>query len=332
MYELRTLVIEPKRRTYRHVQERVGDRAPTRYEEATIGVQSLEGFHYRPLWAPDRDLYDPAWSRLRVSDPDAFLDPRQFYYGSYVMNRAQRTDALGQMVQFVQERDLASMLPDRWIDVLAGVVIPLRHYEAGANLISINAARFAWGAPIGTAAAFSAMDRLANAQLLTEGGLSLPPRVRRAGGTEWLATIKQAWIEHPAHQPARKMIEELLIEPDWAVGLVALDLADSLIFPLLFSHLVERAFTEGVSYYSLPAPFVWQWYQEQAKWLGVLRQTWLDDPEHGETNAAALADIARQWRPSALGAARALAGRIDELMGDTAATDFVERRYEEAVR
>src|SRR5437763_1512376 len=208
MYELRTLVIEPKRRTYRHVQERVGDRAPTRYEEATIGVQSLEGFHYRPLWAPDRDLYDPAWSRLR-----------------------------------------------------------------------------------------------------------------RAGGTEWLAAIKQAWIEHPAHQPARKMIEELLVEPDWAVGLVALDLADSLIFPLLFSHLVERAFTEGVSYYSLPAPFVWQWYQEQAKWLGVLRQTWLDDPEHGEANAAALADIARRWRPSALGAARALAGRIDELMGDAAATD-----------
>src|SRR5205807_1088011 len=253
---LRTLVIEPKRRTYRHVQERVGDRAPTRYEEATIGIQSLEGFHYRPLWAPDHDLYDPAWSRLRVSDPDAFLDPRQFYYGSYVMNRAQRTDALGQMVQFVQERDLASMLPDRWIDVLAGVVIPLRHYEAGANLISINGARFAWGAPIGTAAAFSAMDRLANAQLLTE----------------------------------------------------------------------------GVSYYSLPAPFVWQWYQEQAKWLGVLRQAWLDDPEYGEANAAALADIARQWRPSALGAARALAGRIDELMGDTAATDFVEQRYEETVR
>ena len=25
MYELRTLVIEPKRRTYRHVQERVGE-------------------------------------------------------------------------------------------------------------------------------------------------------------------------------------------------------------------------------------------------------------------------------------------------------------------
>ena len=178
MYELRTLVIEPKRRTYRHVQERVGDRAPTRYEEATIGIQSLEGFHYRPLWAPDRDLYDPAWSRLRVSDPDAFLDPRQFYYGSYVMNRAQRTDALGQMVAFVQERDLASMLPDRWIDVLAGVVIPLRHYEAGANLISINAARFAWGAPIGTAAAFSAMDRLANAQLLT--GDLLQSHVRAA--------------------------------------------------------------------------------------------------------------------------------------------------------
>ena len=41
------------------------------------------------------------------------------------------------------------------------------------------------------------------------------------------------------------MIEELLVERDWAVGLVGLDLLDQSLYPLLYEHLDERALFAG---------------------------------------------------------------------------------------
>ena len=325
MAELRQLVIEPKRRTYRHVEDRIGSRAPTRYEEATIGVQPTENFHYRPLWDPSHELYDPSYSRLRLSDPEAFLDPRQFYYGSFVMNRAQRGESLNQMVTLVQNRDLVQTLKYAWFGLMAGVVVALRHYEAGANLISINAARFAWGTPIAAATGFAAMDRLMNAQLLTEGGLTL-------GGKERLAQIKLGWMEDPTHQPARKLIEELLVEPDWAVALIALDQADRLIYPLLYEYLETIAFEQGVLFFSLVAPFLRDWYVEQRKWIGALEKAWRDDPEFGEANDDVLADIDQTWGPAAHAVAHALAGRIDTLLGDPGAYRFVDELIKKVQR
>lgn len=325
MAELRQLVIEPKRRTYKTVADRIGDRSPTRYEEATIGVQSTENFHYRPLWAPHLDVYDQATSRLRLSDPDAFLDPRQFYYGSYVINRAQRGESLGQMVSYVQKRDLASTLREPWGELMGGVVIPLRHYEAGANLISINGTRFAWGAAVEICTGFAAMDRLANAQLLTEGGLTL-------GGLDRLARVKQAWLEDPVHQPARKLVEQLLVEQDWAVSIVALDLHDRVVYPLLFEYLEGIAFDQGVGFFSMVAPFLRSWYAEHHKWIAALEKAWADDSEHGEENLAALSDIARTWSPAVHESLRALAGRIDALLGGRGAMDFAEQQISEGTR
>jgi phenol/toluene 2-monooxygenase (NADH) P1/A1 len=323
MAELRQLVIEPRRLTYRPVTDRIGERPPTRYEEASIGVQSTENFHYRPLWDPKHELYDPTYSRLRLSHPDAYLDPRQFYYGSYVINRAQREESIGHMVRLVQNRDLVQSLKDQWSDILAGLVIPLRHYEAGANLISISATRFAWGTGVTAATGFAAMDRLANAQLLTEGGLTL-------GGKETLAHTKLTWIEDPAHQPARKLIEELLVEPDWAVGLIGLDLADRLIYPLFYEYLEGIAFEEGVQYFSLVAPFLREWYAEQRKWIAALEKAWKDDPEYGEANRDTLADIEQTWGTSARTAAQALAGRLDSLLGRPGGLSFVDEQTRKA--
>jgi phenol/toluene 2-monooxygenase (NADH) P1/A1 len=322
MAELRQLVVEAKRRTFKPVEQRIGDRAPTRYEEATIGVQPRENFHYRPLWDPAHELYDPDYSRLRLSDAETYLDPRQFYYGSYVINRAQRGESVHQMVNLVQQRDLVRALPDHWHDLLFSIVMPLRHYEAGANLISINGTRFAWGTAIATATGFAALDRLGNAQLITEGGLTL-------GGKQGLANIKLTWVEDPVQQPARKLIEQLLVEPDWAVGLIALDQADRQIYPLVYDYLEGIAFQQGVSFFSFIAPYLRDWYADQRKWIDALLTAWRNDADYGEANRAALADIEQTWGPAAHDIARALAGRIDSLLGSSAALSFVEERIKE---
>lgn len=330
MYELRQLVIEPKRHGYRAVRARLGDRVPNRYEEGTIGLQSLELFHYRPTWAPDKELHDQAYSVLKTQSPDAFLDPRQFYYASYVIDRSQRADTLAAVVEMVQERELSARLSEPWLTILSTIVVPLRHYEAGAQLVLTDAARFAWGAPVASMMGLAAMDRLGNAQLLSEGGLSLPTIPGRESGLDWLAVTRAAWMEDPAQQPVRKMIEELLTERDWGKAVVGLDHLDRLLYPLVYGYLEAQAFAQGVSFYSLPAPFLRKWYDEQRIWLTALHKTWREDPTYGTDNDAALDAIAERWAGDAEKAVRALAERIDRQLGGSGASDYLDTLIKEA--
>ena len=86
-YELRTNVVEPERNTFSYLVERFGDRPATRYQEASFNVQPKENFHYRPTWDPDREMYDPDYSALKLTDPYSYTDPRQYYYTPYVAQR-----------------------------------------------------------------------------------------------------------------------------------------------------------------------------------------------------------------------------------------------------
>ena len=62
------------------------------------------------------------------------------------------------------------------------------------------------------------------------------------------------------------MVEELLVERDWAVGLIGLDLLDAQLYPLLYEHLDERArlvfryeVSAGFTYLAgLPALLTWR--------------------------------------------------------------------------
>ena len=76
--------IEPERNTFSYLEERFGDRPATRYQEASFNVQPTENFHYRPTWDADRELYDPDYSALKLTDPYSYTDPRQYYYTPYV--------------------------------------------------------------------------------------------------------------------------------------------------------------------------------------------------------------------------------------------------------
>jgi len=113
-YELRRQVIETQRPTFTPLINRYGDRPATRYEEASIDIQPTENFHYRPLWAPQHEIYDETYSALRLTDPYAFTDPRQYYYTPYVSNRAALHDAFGKTLDYVVDRELLAKLPDHW--------------------------------------------------------------------------------------------------------------------------------------------------------------------------------------------------------------------------
>ena len=70
-------------------------------------------------------------------------------------------------------------LPDAWADLVQNVVLPLRHYEAAAQMVSAHATRFGWGTSVTQCFTYAAFDRIGNAQILPRRHL-LRRRDRRA--------------------------------------------------------------------------------------------------------------------------------------------------------
>lgn len=311
-FEIRTQTVEPRRAAFTHLVERFGDKAATRYQEGTYNVQATEHFHYRPYWDPDHETYDPDHSALKLTDPYAYSDPRQFFYATWVAARSQHYEAFGKTLTYVEDRGLLARMPDNWRDLLIQTVLPLRHYESGAQLISSNGCRFAYGTTVSQAAGFASMDRIGNAQLLSTIGLALA-----GGGAENLARAKQAWIEGPALQPTREFIEQAMIAEDWAEGMLAVEIFDSLLYALVYRQLDDRALANGATAYSLLAQHFSNWYADHQRWLDALVAAWVADAEHGEANRAVLGEVVVRWFPQALAAVRTLAAGMEADHGST---------------
>ena len=306
-YELRYQVLEPKRQTYQNLIDRFGDKPASRYLEATLDVEPRENFHYRPTWAADRELYDERYSALRLTDPYSYTDPRQFYYTPYVTNRASMHDEFGKTLAYLEQRDLLAKLPAGWQAFLGSIVVPLRHFESGAQLVSVAGARFAYGTSLEQCCTFAAFDRVGNAQMLSRVGIAVG-----AGGRDQLTTAKREWIEGEHLQPLRRLIEEIMIVDDWAEGVLAVDLVDSLVYPMIYRGLDEAALLGGAGAYSLFAQHLTGWFTDQRKWLDALIKAWATDEERGEANREVLARIVSTWGPRAEEAAVALASAIDD--------------------
>lgn len=305
-YELRQRVIAPRRQTFTNLIDRYGDRPATRYQEGSIDVQPTENFHYRPLWDPEHELYDVEFSALRLTDPYSFTDPRQYYYAPYVTARAQLHDAFLKTLDYIDERGLIGRMPESWKQLIGLVVVPLRHYESGAQLVTIDGARFSYGTTIEQCLTYAAFDRVGNAQMLSRLGIALGDAT-----TQRLVAAKEAWTGAEHQQGLRRLVEELLVERDWAVATVGLDLADQLLYPLLYQYLDEVAVTADAGAYSLIAQHLSNWFTEHRRWLDALYQAWLNDPEHGESNRAVLAGVVWNRLPQAVAAVHDLAEAID---------------------
>ncbi|TGD86040.1 phenol 2-monooxygenase [Mycolicibacterium sp. CH28] len=316
-FELRQQVIEPVRQTFTPLVKRYGDRPATRYEEGSVGIQSTEHFHYRPLWDPEHDIYDPEYTALKLSDPDAYTDPRQFYYTPYVVNRAALHEAFGRNLSYVVDRGLLTKMPQPWQDLVAKTVLPLRYYESGAQLINVEGGRFAYGTTIEQVFTYASFDRIGNAQILSRIGIALGENSDAV-----LATTKPAWLDDPNLQGLRRLIEELLVERDWALSNFGLDLCDRMIFPLLTAHLDEAALLGGAGAYSLLIQQLGVWWTDQRKWLNPLISAWVNDPEYGKANIEALQATVAKCLPQATAAVIDLAQEMDSI-ADVGAEKFV---------
>ena len=86
------------------------DKPASRYQEATLDVQATANFHYKPLWEPEFWHYDARKTAVVMEDWYKPLDPRQYYYATYNIARANMNQAVERSFTFVEERGLIDKL------------------------------------------------------------------------------------------------------------------------------------------------------------------------------------------------------------------------------
>lgn len=267
--DLRTVSIKPLRNTFTHVARHIGgDKPATRYQEATFEVQAVRNFHYRPLWAPEFEIFDASRTKIVMKDWNELLDPRQFYYGSYTLARARMQEAAEADFSLVENRGLGDSMPDDVRQLGLSLFVPLRHAEWGGNTNSMFIAAYGYGAALTTPSTFKAMDHLGMAQYLTRLGLTLEdPSV--------LDSAKTAWLEDADWQELRRYIEDCFVIQDPIELYVAQNVAlDGLLYPLFYGEIDARLASSGAgAVFTMLTRFQAEWFSETERWVNAVMKT-----------------------------------------------------------
>ncbi|AUI68066.1 MmoB/DmpM family protein [Beggiatoa leptomitoformis] len=268
--DIRTNTLTPQRNTFDHIVRRFGDKPASRYQEASYDVQATTNFHYRPLWSTTHQLNDKKHTAIVMRDWYDFKDPRQFYYGTYVLTRASMQDTAEKNFEFVEKRQLLNTLPPTLEQKIRELILPLRHLEWGANMNNCFISSYCFGTVTMQASIFQAMDRFGMAQYISRIGLLLD------GNTgESLENAKTIWLKTPIWQEVRHYIEDSFVLTDWfELLLVQNFVLDGLIHPLLYKHFeTDIAQNGGGAVLAMLTEFMTEWYEENTAWVDMMLKT-----------------------------------------------------------
>jgi phenol hydroxylase P1 protein len=286
--DLQAKEIKPTRNTYTHVARYIGgDKPATRYQEATMGAQPTQNFHYRPTWDPQYELFDASRSAIKLADWYVLKDPRQYYYATWTMARARQQEAVEANYQFVDARGLLSHMTDEVRASACQVLMPLRHVAWAGNMNNCFIAAYGYGTALTAATTFHSMDHLGIAQYLTRLGLAVDePGVLDAG--------KNDWLNDPRWQVLRRLVEDTLVLKDPMEMFVAQNLAlDGQLYPLIYGAYVDDHLTpKGGTAIAMLTSFMPEWFDESLRWVdAVVKTTAAESPE----NKALMSEWARVW-------------------------------------
>lgn len=303
--EIRVASIEPIRQTFNRTARRFGaDKPASRYQEASFDLQPQDNFHYRPVWDPEHEIYDCRRTAIEMADWDDFKDPRQFYYATYVINRARLQENAEKNFEFVDKRGLMSTLSPRQAQAIEITLLPLRHLEWAANLNNCFIAAYCFGSSMAQGAIYNTTDRLGMAQYLSRIGLLLDGNT----GTS-LEAAKARWMNDPAWQPLRRLAEDCLVRKDWFELFVAQNLVlDALVHPVLYAPFQREVTEPGAAFLAMLTEFMEAWYAENVKWVDATVKVAAAESAH---NRERLSAWTRQWTERAVAALAPLADLID---------------------
>ena len=265
--DLKTASVEPLRRTFDHLAAKLGpDKNPSRYQEATWGLQPALNFHYRPTWDPAHELYDRERTGIVMSDFDDLVDPRQYYYGTWTIQRGKQQDSQEKNFSLVEKRELLQSLDASWLAKVEQLLVPLRHVAWGANTNNSFIAAYGYGAPVTSACTMQMMDHLGIAQYITRIGLIIADNNPQA-----LDVAKEAWMNEPRWQPLRELVENSMVTEDWFELFVAQNFViDGFVYPLVFEHFSAEIIANGGAALPMLTEFIDEWRRESSRWVDAV--------------------------------------------------------------
>ncbi len=288
--EIKTATLEPVRQTFANVARRFGEKPATRYQEATYDAQGTTNFHYRPLWMPDKTLNDMSHTKITMADWYAFRDPRQFYYGAYVQNRARMQEAAENNYGFFEKRELSQYLSDEIKTQITQSLLPLRHVEQTANLNFMSGSAYGYGTTISQACLFAGMDSLGMAQYLSRIGLLID-----GNSAESLSEAKVVWMEESAWQKIRALCEKTLVQKDWFELLLVQALLINTYSSVLIYQVWQQAIAnQGARDIAMLTEFMQGCQKDLANWSDSVFKIAASESEE---NKVILQDWLNQWLP-----------------------------------
>jgi toluene monooxygenase system protein E len=225
-------------KTYWHLLS--ARRMPSQYEvmSSKLLYHPKQGVAVR---TPVSEFHARHRSRFNVPEWDAFRDPAETTYGSYVSARRDREVFVQQLLQSIDGSDYDARLERRWLSLLDRVMAPLRYPCHGLQMLAAYVAQGAPASCIAIAAAFQGADEIRRISWLAYRTKQLA-LVHSGFGEQ----AKHDWQHNPALQPLREVIERMLVSYDWDEAFVALDLVLKPLFDEFFGlHLAGLARMHG---------------------------------------------------------------------------------------
>lgn len=321
--EIRTSTLEPVRNTYEHIKRRFGDKPASRYQEASYDVAPETNFHYRPLWQPDKELYDKSRTAVVMEDWYVHKDPRQFYYGTYVQARAKLQDVAESNYAFFEKRKLADGMSEEVRAKITRCLLPLRHAELGANMNNMFSCSYGTATVVTQGFLFNAMDRLGIAQYLSRIGLLLD-----GNSGDSLNQAKEYWMTDPAWQGIRRYTENVLCLEDWFEVFIAQDVVlDTLVYDLIYNQFDQAITQAGGGDLAMLIEFMQEWHKDTSRWVDSVLKTTVAESDH---NRDLIGNWAAEWREKAV---TDIAPLAEVAVGDeavAASVDVLQKRLAKA--
>ncbi len=230
----------------------IGDtrRKPTEYEAVT------GNFHYHFNRTPAPFDLDPnsdinQWylkhregSALQAPDWEGFRDPAALNYRRYIALQHEREVYAEGVVDHYEALDHDAKLDPQWVSVLERVYLPARFAFHVLQITSLYVGQLGPSAYITNAAFFGAADELRALQWIAYRAKSLS----LTHGTQLANTeaTRRIWELDDAWQPAREVLERLLLAYDWGEAFTALNLVVKPTLDALFKEaFVDLASANG---------------------------------------------------------------------------------------
>ncbi|WP_413204136.1 aromatic/alkene monooxygenase hydroxylase subunit beta [Rhodospirillum sp. A1_3_36] len=313
--ELRTMSLEPRRHTFGHIARRKGADVPaSRYEEGTLDLQATDNFHYKPLWEPEYWVYDTRKTAVVMADWYDLKDPRQYYYATYNIARANMQQAVERTFSFVEKRAMLDGLDADWREKVIDTLLPMRHVAWGANMNMTNICDRGYGTAVTAPCQFSAMDHLGMAQIISRIGLALD-----GNSGETLDAAKAAWMDSPHWQDMRRLVEDSLVLKDWFEQYVAQALViDGVTHAFAYDVMDSAGQSKGGAPISMMTEFMVEWRAEQNRWVDAVIKT---AAAESDANRTLISGWAKNWLSRAIEAVKPLCTHV---VGDSSAASSIE--------